>query len=421
LDVYLNGCLIGSCTTGLVTMTNPARFNNDDYSCFVSVATPTNSVLPYVAVVSVNPTFPTSLAFASANFRIQSFNSFTALTNTGQSGQIQGRSRQYYQVAATNTNGPISVVVGLTIIDGPRLLLTAANTPNFMTSFQDQALPYSGWYQQKVCPFGLCTIEIPTFAAHPQVPVIYVWVTTVSTDITQWRSDEEKPTNYVINATTGTQNCVPASQATFGTFCSTLNITNAPGGVWNSRSGFDTLGLEANCIYNSLLCRCSTPTQPCLEALQEFSCLEPFVGCDNQGFKLPKCRTNCEYVVNECGPWLYTGAAGSSCDCQAPQFDCSSNYYVDGTTCSGSPQTSIVGSFDPIVDANTGNTLTAPQSISPDCNNGTLPSPSPFSTPSAFSTRTATPTPSPIHRVSAASSLSVSYLVVLLLALVWFV
>jgi len=411
LDVYLNGCIVGTCSSGLTAIANPSRYNNNDYSCFVSIPTSTVATQQtYLAAVSVSSSNPISPVFASANFRIQAFNSYTDLSDISSfSDLIQGRSRHYYSVRAMNSGTPISVVVNLNIVDGPRLLLTVADTPDYMTSYQDLGLTYDGWFQQKICPFSSCTIEIPTLASHPRVPVLYIWVTTVPTDTDDWRTPEEKPTNYIISGSIGTENCIPASQALVGPFCSSVNITNAPGGVWFSRTASSILDSEAECTYNGFLCRCVTPSQTCQNALKEFACLEPFVGCDSQGFKIAKCRSNCQYVVDQCGDW--TAQPNTDCDCQSPQFNCDSAYYASSAPCSGSDIVSTSSSVQVIGFVDT--TLTAPTSL--DC---ATPSPSPTTNP-LFS---ASPTPSPNGPNSSSSTLTFSNLLFVVCAfiLVWF-
>jgi len=325
--LYSNGCLVAGCQTGALAYSSPSRTNNYGESCFVHY--PATVGQQFLAVV-----YPTNAFFAYTTgvfFRILGTTSFTDITGTSINAQIQGNNVQYYQITSANSNGPQSVRISLNITGGPQLLLQAAGSATFLDAQQTGS--YSGWYQTKLCPFGLCTIELPTAASHPSVPIIYIWVSTFSTNEPNTFTPEEAPTNYQISGSVGLSNCAAYSAIVgTGVFCSNVSVTTAPNGFWNPRSP-STFNAEAQCLFNSLLCRCPTPTNPCSQQLQRFACLETFHECDPQGFWVSKCVGECTAAVAACGP--FRSEPGSSCDCQASQFDCSSSSYATAEPCTG--------------------------------------------------------------------------------------
>jgi len=332
LSVYLNGCIVQTCTTGQVGSATPVRLNNYDQSCFVNVAAP-SAGLTYIAGVQVLNADPINRG-SGAFYRAQGYNSFIDISTSGASSttyQIQGRARHYFKTPAVNTNGFASVVIHLNIIDGPRLLLQVADSPNFITA-QNAGQSYSGWVQSKICPFGTCTIEVPTYAAHPQVTELYVWVTPAATNSADYHDVLEKPTDYTIFSTIGTQNCGASTAAVpSGGFCAAnLNSTNAVG-FWLYRN--NTLkDQEASCLYNQLLGRCPAPTFQCSGALAQFACLQGFLECDSQGFQVTHCQGLCLSVVNVCGPWYSKYA---SCSQEFSDYDCLNTRYLPAEPCTG--------------------------------------------------------------------------------------
>jgi len=332
LTVYLKGCIVAQCQTGLSSNDYPTRFDFKDKSCFVNFAAPVAG-LTYIAAVS-NPTAISSDA-SGAFYRAQAFNSFTDIS-TGSSStnyQIQGRARHYYKTTAINSNGLASVVIHLNILDGPRLLVQVADSPNFIFNQNSNSQNYDGWVQSKICPFGECTIEIPTYASHPGVNTLYVWVTPAATNSDDMHDVIEKPTNYRIYSTVGVQNCGPISTAVPRTgFCSNVTVASASNGFWLYRDASIRVQ-DAFGRYDALVNgRCPIATSQCRTYLNRFACLMVFRECDAQGFIVSQCRGDCQSAVNVCGPWY---DATPSCNEQYPQLECSNSRYLDNEPCTG--------------------------------------------------------------------------------------
>jgi len=330
--VTSEGCFLTSCVTGQFDhMGTPSRDGNDaDQSCYVYASVPANELV-YIEVAPNEA--PASFPAAGITYRIKSTVSYTDLeTTSSQNFQIRGRDRHYYKVngrpSGSAANDIQSVVIDLQIIDGDRLNIYVADS----TSFADST-SYAGWSRVKTCYFGLCTIEIPTRVQHPGANVFYVWVETVSTTTTE---DErlEKPTNYKISATTGTNNCKSGNNLVSG-FCS--SVVSSLSSVYNYRD-LDARNNEAECRYENLLCGCTHSLPICQTRLLRFSCLESFRECDASGFWVPLCRYECSIVEAQCGSFA---AQYDQCDdCSRPEFDCLSQRYSDDTVCTGAQQPS---------------------------------------------------------------------------------
>jgi len=208
-----------------------------------------------------------------------------------------------------------------------------ADSPTYI---QDQnlqvGLPYSGYVQSKVCPFGLCTIEIPTYAAHPGASTLYIWVTTVPIDGTNYRDVYEKPTNYLISSTIGLSNCVQISSLLpANSFCANLTTVTAGNGFWNYRNATAKV-TSSNCTYQDLINRCPTPTYPCQVYLNRFACLQEFRECDGNGFQVPVCAANCQSAINVCGPWYSPYVA---CKETNVRYMCETSRYAAAEPCTG--------------------------------------------------------------------------------------
>jgi hypothetical protein len=363
IDLYTNtGCYVDSCSTGL-SASNPTRSNNIMLSCYVAtLATPGQSF-----VASVYPNANAGSFFTGYFFRALGTNSFTDISSTTVNAQIQANNIHYYKVASANSNGLQSVVISLTIAGGPRLNLYAAQSSDFLLDSTN----YEGWYQSKTCPFGTCTIEIPTISAHPGVSTIYIWVVPYSTSSSQ-STPIEAPTNYQIKATTGLANCASYSSIVgqSGAFCSNVSVSSSTNGFWIPRDS-SLLSSEAQCRYEQLIaCRCPTATIDCQNRFKRFSCLVSFRECNSQGFWVPQCRSECTTVVSSCNSFSRDGL---SCDCQAGQFDCDSSMYVAQEPCTGD----VI--IDPIIPENINTFGTTPveptapepsylpQATTPDC------------------------------------------------------
>jgi len=336
-----SGCSLASCVTGTFAhMSIPARDGNDaDESCYVYSTVGANELV-YVQITpnEAAASFPA----AGITYRIKPTIVYTDLeTTSSQNFQIRGYDRHYYKVngraSGSAANDIQSVVIDLQIIDGDRLNIYVADS----TAFADNS-NYAGWTRVKTCYFGLCTVEIPTRAQHPGANVFYVWVETVSTNTV---NDErlEKPTNYKISATTGTNNCKSGSNLVSG-FCS--SIVSTLSSVYNYRD-LTARNNEAECRYENLLCGCTHSLATCQTNLKRFSCLESFRECDASGFWSPICRSECHNVETSCGTFA---AQFDQCDdCSRPEFNCLSPRYADDGSCSGvsSPSASPTPSITP--------------------------------------------------------------------------
>lgn len=331
LTVYLNNCPIASCETGQLLSEIPQRKANYDMSCFVNFAT-AGSGISYLAVVSVPSGVSIDFEYSAAFYRAQSYNSFTDLSTTGNNVfTLQGRARHYYKIASSSNGSPISVKISLNILSGPRIIMQAASTSDFMTNYANSNVSYPYWNVYKVCPFGMCTIELPTLASHPGSDFIYVWVSTAPTNgDTDFRTGFEKPTNYQISATTGLKNCGSLSNIlSSSAFCNGVSTSNNNNGFWILRDGVDA-DHEASCLYNNIIPTCPSPSAACLSAFKRFACLETFRQCDTSGFWVPKCRSECLTVTQVCGQFyeIY----GSNL---ATIFNCGSANYLDSEPCTG--------------------------------------------------------------------------------------
>jgi hypothetical protein len=211
--------------------------------------------------------------------------------------------------------------------------------------------PYTGWSQSKLCQFGTCVLDISTFAQHPGVPKVYIYVETVNScsDVAAGSyaasAPYEKPTNYQISATIGTANCAAFTSAAFGNgFCSNPSIlgAQASASTWVPLNA-NYRHQEAQCLYNTLSqCECLAKNAVCNATLQRFACLQFFRTCDSNGFWTPVCRQECLNVYQSCSgnninPFFNPTA--TTCSCQFPQFLCQSNRYQDNQTCTGSTPT----------------------------------------------------------------------------------
>jgi len=248
--------------------------------------------------------------------------------------QLIGFDRHYYKVNArvggVQSGNIQSVVITMNIIDGDRVAIIVADSPTFITFYDNlNTNAYNGWSRTKVCYFGECTIEISTRAQHPGVPILYVWVATVTTS-SQADYRLEKPVNYLISATTGVNNCESNSNFVSG-FCQTTvqSLTS----VYSYRD-VTLRNAEAQARFENFLCRCEPPTAVCLTALTRFSCLESFRECDNGGFWTPICIAECDNVQTACGPFQ---ESDTTCACTRSEFACSNpRYSVLGTnSCTG--------------------------------------------------------------------------------------
>jgi len=337
----------------------------------------------------------------------------------------------------------------LTIVDGPPVLLQVADSPSFIDA-QNSYASFKGWVQSKICPFGTCTIEIPTYAAHPGASTLYAWVTTLPTDAQNYRDVIEKPTNYRLSSTVGTQNCAPLATAVPRTgFCANFTVSTAANGFWLYRNS-SLKSDEASCLFNTLINRCPIPTSQCKSYLTQFSCLQGFLECDAQGFQVTQCSGNCLSAINVCGPWA---SPNVPCSEQFPDYECSNSRYLAAEPCTGDVAiTTSAGGYDfgvigSIVGPSPqgGNTgggfnnippLPSPSAIpitpdQPEPPAGFSPSqdcPSPTPSPPGRTTTISTgilptilPPPGPAPRPSSTSQLSLSVVVlVVILSMLWF-
>jgi len=392
LTLYSNSrCLIQSCKSGaLATQDIPSRSNNDaTESCYVYTQAEANEL--FYAMISIDED-PINLGIT---YRLKSIVSYTDLeTTSNQHFQIQGLDRHYYKVngrkSGLATNDIQSVVIDLQIIDGDRLNVFIADSTEFMGAIDSLAASssYSGWYRRKTCYFGLCTIEIPTRVQHPGANVFYVWVETVTTNPNNTRERIEKPTNYMISATTGKNNCESSNSFTSG-FCS--SVIKSLTSVYKYRD-VDARNNEAECRYENLLCGCTHSLSTCQTKLQRFSCLESFRECDASGFWTPLCRYECTQTVAQCGDW---SPINSECtDCTRPEYNCLSQRYSDESTlyCTGE-QSNVVRPSPTLLPSSSA-------SITPTA----TPLPSSTNTPSSASSNSPTPTISLTPSISTTSS-----------------
>jgi hypothetical protein len=333
-------CELDSCITGVYDHESlPARDSNDqDKSCYL-YSSANNNELYYIVVQPLEAI--ADPAASAADYRINAIVSYTDLETTASSRfQLIGFDRHYYKVngrvGGVQSGQTQSVVITMNIVDGDRLAIIVADHPSYINYFNNlNTANYNGWARSKVCYFGECTIELSTRATHPGSALFYVWVETVSTTtIADYRL--EKPTNYLISATTGLNNCESTSSFITG-FCATTVQTLSK--VYAYRD-VNLRNEEAQARFNNFLCRCNPPTATCLSELTRFSCLESFRECDSGGFWLPICRAECNNVEAACGPFE---ESDGTCQCSFPEFACTNPRYSDAGSglCTGT-QPSIV-------------------------------------------------------------------------------
>jgi hypothetical protein len=340
-------CLLEVSNTFAVSQDTPPRDSNSQISSgyvYVNTGVPNTNYYFYV----FNDEVPDPSA-AAVTYDIIAVNSYTDLESTAnQHFQIQGYNRHYYKVNgrknALSTNDIQSVVITMTLIDGDRLEMIVSDDPLYINYVDNSTTEdFTGWKIQKLCYFGVCTIEIPTRAQHPGATVFFVWVVTVDTSPPERL---EKPSNYLISATTALNNCDASFNSAAGFCSSTVRSYSNP--VYLYRDA-NQRNLEAEARYESLLCRCAAPLSQCRSNLLRFSCLESFRECDASGFWLPLCRGECETLVSNCGSW---SNVDQECDCARPEFSCANPRYSDltGGFCTGNQITAVVSpSSSPVV------------------------------------------------------------------------
>ena len=328
-----DNCVLSTCVSGVY---GSQGYNDQDSSCFVFTRAKANQHY-YLYVIPYEPAAPSPSA--AITYQITSVISYINLETTStQRFQIQGFNRQYFKVNGrkngVSTGDIQSVVINMQIIDGDRLQIIVSDDPtyiNYVDSLQQSS--YDGWKLEKACYFGVCTIEISTRAQHPGATVFYVWVSTINSNTGGDDERFEKPTNYKISATTGTNNCEKTDSFISG-FCFDTLLTYPGNSVYKYRDA-SARNDEAEARYNTLVsCKCPTPLSDCKKKLKRFSCLESFRECDVSGFWMPVCRAECNNVVSSCGDW---NLADYSCECTRPEFVCSNPRYSDLATsfCTG--------------------------------------------------------------------------------------
>jgi len=165
-----------------------------------------------------------------------------------------------------------------------------------------------------------CDIEIPTRASHPGDNAYFV-------------SIYGKNATYSLGFWRGRANChdFTGSGRNEGlNFCAGL----VPYTTWRW-DNYDNLDQESHCLFEQLYSHfrvqpCWSGVSPqCNATLQAFACYENFHRCDANGFAVGTCRQACDEVVYQCVNWF------ESVDLE--HYNCSSSRYLDSRveTCTG--------------------------------------------------------------------------------------
>lgn len=321
---FESGCPIKTCTTGGNFLVGFDGYNQPQTvgeSCFVYSPAVSGEVFVARATLVAEGNAPA--------FRIQAITSWTTISNSPITAQIIGNNRQYYTFSTSNVE---SIVLHLSMIDGPRVTVTLSDQIALALNPSSANL-VTNFVRTMTCHYGECRIEIPTLAVHPGTTTFYVIVETIINP-----SDGtaiEKPTNYQISATVGTQNCVASSGLSLS-YCA--GVLNSGSSFWNWQYS-NLRDQEASCFFNTIDCYCPIATVPCQTQLKRFACVETFRECDTNGFIAPTCRGECYQVETECGAFT----------CSSFTRTCGDARYLDSEPCSGTVSTLNNTSIQPIL------------------------------------------------------------------------
>ena len=366
MTIYKDGCPTGStCTTGEQSdagacpdATGQARgvgaasrsSNARDKSCKVYIPKPAVAGTANNYQVRVTASDGISDSASGLFFRIRGRTSFPSLGGgTVVSREIRGDARDQWEVdirsGGIRTSPQQSQVLKLTVKSGPRLRVTWASSPDYITQRDADALFVGGatdqnsfFSQTKLCTFGDCYLDISTRAMHPNYAKLWVWVEPVpgcdgysDAAAANVNTKREKSTFYDISVTQGRGNCDAFSTVAGTGFCTSI-LTDLNNPVYKQISAA-TRHESAQCFYESLGCKCNAKTTACDNSLKRFACLEFFRECDEDGFWTPICRAECDAVETNCD--RFDTAPPTDADCCQSQYDCDSARYSDSEVCTG--------------------------------------------------------------------------------------